>query len=105
MLPDMTRKPRIAIVGAGNLGSALAVSLRRAGFTVDAVIARPTGNSIKKARVLAKTGGGGFGGPAPEIAKAARSLAQRFRWNGTGALHSSGAWTSDELEPLRGRGA
>ena len=119
MLPDMTRKPRIAIVGAGNLGSALAVSLRRAGFTVDAVIARPTGNSINRARQLAKQIGARaltdaadlraelvwFCVPDSEIGRAARMLAQRVRWKGTVALHSSGALTSDELEPLRQCGA
>ncbi len=119
MLPDMTRKPRIAIVGAGNLGSALAVSLRRAGFAVDAVIARPTGNSIRKARVLAKEVGARavtdasdlraelvwFCVPDSEIGRAARTLAQRFRGKGTVALHSGGALTSDELGPLRERGA
>lgn len=119
MLPDMRRKPRIAIVGAGNLGSALAVALRRAGFTVDAVIARPAGNSIRKARRLAKQVGaralsdlGGvnaelvwFCVPDSQIGRATRALAQKFRWNGTVALHSSGALTSDELKPLRQRGA
>ena len=119
MLPDMTGKPRIAIVGAGNLGSALAVSLRQAGFTVDAVVARPTGNSIKGARRLAKQVGARavtdtadlradvvwFCVPDSEIGRAARTLAQRFRWKGIAALHSSGALTSDELKPLRERGA
>ena len=119
MLPDMTRKPRSAIVGAGNLGSALAVSLRRAGFTLEAVIARPTGNSIQKARALAKQVGARaltdpsdlnaelvwLCVPDSEIGRAARMLAQKFRWKGTVALHSSGALTSAELESLRERGA
>lgn len=119
MLPDMTRKPRIAIVGAGNLGSALAVSLQRAGFAVDAVIARPTKDSIKKARVLAKqvgarvvTDAGDLRAelvwlcvPDSQIGRAARVLAQKFRWKGAVALHSSGALTSDKLGPLRLRGA
>ena len=119
MLPDMTRKPRIAIVGAGNLGSALAVSLRRAGFGVDAVIARPTENSVRKARRLARLVGARvltdaidakaevvwFCVPDSQIAGAARALAQKVRWRGTVALHSSGALTSDELEPLRQCGA
>ena len=119
MLPDMRRKPRIAIVGAGNLGSALAVSLRRAGFAVDAVIARPTKDSIKKARVLARQVGARvvtdagdlraelvwFCVPDSQIGRAARILARKLRWKGIVALHSSGALTSDELEPLRLRGA
>ena len=119
MLPGMTRKPRIAIVGSGNLGSALAVSLWRAGFGVDAVIARPTVNSIRKARVLAKQVGARaltdtadlraelvwFCVPDSQVGRAARTLASKFRWKGTVALHSSGALTSHELEPLRQRGA
>jgi len=43
--------------------------------------------------------------PDSEIGRAARMLAQRLRWKGIVALHSSGALTSDELEPLRERGA
>ena len=119
MLPDMRRKPRIAIVGAGNLGSALAVALRRAGFTVDAVIARGKRNSIRKARLLAKQVGARvlteaadlradlvwFCVPDSQISQAAQNLAQGFGWKGTVALHSSGALTSEELEPLRQRGA
>lgn len=119
MLPGMRGKPRIAIVGAGNLGSALAVSLRRAGFTVEAVIARPTARSAGKARRLARQIGARvltdatdlkaelvwFCVPDSQIRLAARALAGRFRWKGIVALHSSGALTSDELEPLRQRGA
>lgn len=119
MLPGMVRKPRIAIVGAGNLGSALAVTLRRAGFAIDLVIARLSERSIKKARRLAKQIGARvrsdtgdlkaelvwFCVPDSEIARVARAMAPRFRWNGVVALHSSGALTSDELEPLRQHGA
>ena len=119
MLPGMRRKPRIAIVGAGNLGSALAVSLRNAGFAVDAVIARPAAKSIRNARRLARQIGGRalseasdlnaqlvwFCVPDSEIARVARALTPRFRWNGVVALHSSGALTSDELDPLRQHGA
>ena len=115
----MRRKPRIAIVGAGSLGSALAVSLRRAGFIVDAVIAQQRESSIRKARRLASqigaraiSGAGElkaslvwFCVPDSEIARAARAMAPRFRWNGVVALHSSGALTSDELERLRRHGA
>jgi len=119
MLPGMRQKPRVAIVGAGNLGSALALSLRRAGFAVDAVIARPTEKSIGKARRLARQIGAQvlsdtadlkaelvwFCVPDSQIGRAAATLAQGFRWKGVVALHSSGALTSDELGPLRQRGA
>jgi predicted dinucleotide-binding enzyme len=39
----MAAVPRISIVGAGNLGTALAVSLRRAGYTIESVMARSGG--------------------------------------------------------------
>lgn len=130
MLPGMARKPRIAIVGAGNLGSALAASLRRAGYEIDVVIARSRGKSLRKARKLAEEVGARaltdapavrvtrqttvradlvwFCVPDGEIAQAARTLAEtmeRREWKGRVALHSSGALTSDELDSLRKRGA
>jgi predicted short-subunit dehydrogenase-like oxidoreductase (DUF2520 family) len=123
MLPGMAAKPRVAIVGAGNLGTALALSLRRAGYSVDAVIARSRGAALRKAQQLAKgagarsftersTGAGAFRAdvfwfcvPDAEIARAARSLARKTAWKGRVALHSSGALTSDELAVLRQLGA
>ena len=131
MLPGMAVKPRIAIVGAGNLGSALALSLRRVGYVIEAVIARSRGASIKEAQRLAKQiGARVLPGPAiaaaiqagtaasdlraeliwfcvpdAEIARAARALTEKIEWKGRVALHSSGALTSDELAVLRSRGA
>jgi predicted short-subunit dehydrogenase-like oxidoreductase (DUF2520 family) len=119
MLPGMAAKPRIAIVGPGNLGSALAESLRDAGFVIDAVIARPGRKSLSKARKLAKEVGARVATdlseakvnliwlcvPDSEIKHAAQNLAGQLQWKGRVALHSSGALTSDELEPLRRGGA
>jgi predicted short-subunit dehydrogenase-like oxidoreductase (DUF2520 family) len=119
MLPGMAAKPRVAIVGAGNLGTALARALQRAGYEIDVVIARARGASLKKAQRLARQLGAGastdlsavraeliwFCVPDAEIARAARSLAKRIEWKGRVALHSSGALTSDELTVLRSRGA
>ena len=91
MLRLMSVKPRIAIVGAGKLGSALAVALRSAGYTIDAVIARSRGTSLARAGRLAKlVGARAFVGLRPdvradlvwfclpdgEIAGAARALAE-----------------------------
>jgi predicted short-subunit dehydrogenase-like oxidoreductase (DUF2520 family) len=118
MLPGMA-KPRIAIVGAGNLGTALAVSLSGAGFVIDAVVARPNTQSLRRARVLARKVGtratSDVSGvkadaiwlcvPDSEIASAAREISEKFQWKGKVALHSSGALTSDKLAPLRRRGA
>lgn len=120
MLPGMKGKPRIAIVGAGNFGSALAVSLRKAGYTIEAVIAHSRGASLRRAQRLAKeVGAHVFAGaatpsrvdllwfcvPDSQIARAARALAEQRQWKGRVALHSSGALTSDELAVLRRRGA
>lgn len=116
----MATKPRIAIVGAGNLGAALAVSLRRAGYAIEAVITHSRGASLSKAQKLAKEVGARalagvpedltaeviwFCVPDGEIAHAARTLAGALRWKGRIVLHSSGALTSDELSVLRKRGA
>jgi predicted short-subunit dehydrogenase-like oxidoreductase (DUF2520 family) len=127
MLPGMAVKPRIALVGTGNLGSALALSLQRVGYVIEAVIARSRGASIKEAQRLAKQVGAPvlpgaaieaatgasdlraeliwFCVPDAEIARAARALTEKIEWKGTVALHSSGALTSDELAVLRSRGA
>jgi predicted short-subunit dehydrogenase-like oxidoreductase (DUF2520 family) len=119
MLPGMTAKPLVAIVGAGNFGAALAVSLQGVGYRIEAVIARSGGASLKKAERLAKEVGARalvdpaglpahliwFCVPDAEIGRAARAFAGKIEWTGTVALHSSGALTSDELAALRSRGA
>jgi predicted short-subunit dehydrogenase-like oxidoreductase (DUF2520 family) len=123
MLPGMAARPRVAIVGAGNLGTALALSLQRGGYNIDAVIARSGGDSLRKAQRLARDVGARaftnvstglatlraniiwFCVPDAEIARAGRSLAGKIEWKGRVALHSSGALGSDELGVLRERGA
>ncbi len=115
----MAVRPRIAIVGPGRLGRALALELRRAGYCVSEIISRDTSASRQKARALAKqvkakasAGGERFDGdlvwfcvPDREIARASRQLAEGLDWKGKTALHSSGALASDELRGLRQRGA
>jgi predicted short-subunit dehydrogenase-like oxidoreductase (DUF2520 family) len=118
MLPGMARKPSVAIVGAGNLGHSLAVSLRRAGYAIDAVVARPGSKSLLRATALAtQVGAGAVADPADvkadilwlcvpdgEIRRAAEVLAENLRGKAKIALHSSGALTSDELGALRRKG-
>ena len=115
----MAGKPLIAIVGAGNLGSALAFSLHRSAYKIEAVLARARGASREKAQKLAKSVGARpvtdapslqarlvwFCVPDSEISRAAKSLAGALEWRGRVALHSSGALASEELEALRERGA
>ncbi|HEY3615496.1 MAG TPA: NAD(P)-binding domain-containing protein, partial [Candidatus Sulfotelmatobacter sp.] len=96
MLPGMASKPVVAIVGAGNFGTALAVALRRAGYSIEAVIARPRSSSLRKAQKLAKqiraqvsTDPSAlhadviwFCLPDAKIAQAARSFADKLKWKG-----------------------
>jgi len=119
MLPAMVRKPSIVIVGAGNLGSALAVSLHRAGYGIRAIVAHSRGKSLQKAQVLAKQVGAraqvGVEGieagviwicvPDAAISWVAESLALTLRAHPMVALHSSGALSSDEVDALRKRRA
>jgi predicted short-subunit dehydrogenase-like oxidoreductase (DUF2520 family) len=117
----MAAKPRVTIVGAGNLATALATALHRSGYSIDAVIARGSRDSLRKATLLAgKIGATAvtaanlvqikskivwFCVPDGQISPAARLLAGRGIWEGRVALHSSGALTRDELSVLRQRGA
>jgi predicted short-subunit dehydrogenase-like oxidoreductase (DUF2520 family) len=48
-----TRKPTVAIVGAGRLATFLAVALREAGFTITEIVARDMVRSRRRARALA----------------------------------------------------
>lgn len=117
MLPGMAGKSGVAIVGAGNLGSALAHSLHQAGYAIEAVIARAGGESLAQ-RLATKVGAGAatkplgvaarlvwFCVPDSAIAVVARSFAAQVEWKGRIAVHSSGALGSDELAALRRRGA
>ena len=114
----MSAKPRIVFVGAGNLGTALAVWLRRAGYAIEAVVTRS--ESPKRAKPLAKEVGARavaglspdmhanvvwFCVPDSEIARSARMFAKSIAWKGRVALHSSGVLSSDELAVLRSQGA
>jgi predicted short-subunit dehydrogenase-like oxidoreductase (DUF2520 family) len=112
-------KPRIAIVGPGRLGSALAQELRRSGYRITEIASRNSIASRRKARALAKKVHAvaaidnprldadliWFCVPDREIAKVARQMAQVADWKGKIAFHSSGALASEELSVLRRRGA
>jgi predicted short-subunit dehydrogenase-like oxidoreductase (DUF2520 family) len=115
----MVRKPRIAIVGPGRLGVALALDLKRAGYRISEIVAGGSTASRRKARAVAKlvhsravVAGERLKGdliwfcvPDREITQAARQFTDLVDWNGKVALHSSGALASDELRLLRRRGA
>jgi predicted short-subunit dehydrogenase-like oxidoreductase (DUF2520 family) len=120
MLPAMATKPRIAIVGPGRLGSALAQHLRRGGYTITELISPKRARSNRGTRSLAASLGAQISNlddaeldanliwfcvPDREIAAAAHLLAKKTRWSGKTAFHSSGALPSNELEVLRHGGA
>jgi predicted short-subunit dehydrogenase-like oxidoreductase (DUF2520 family) len=124
MLPGMSAKqsakPRIAIVGAGNLAGALALSLRASGYRIEQIVSREPAASMRQARRLAREVEASaiqaarakiqaevvwFCVPDGAIAGAAQSLAGAANWDGKVALHSSGALASDELAVLQRRGA
>jgi len=115
----MPRKSRIAIVGSGRLGTALARHLQQAGYTITEIVhhgslpkretrllARavetqlsPIAHSRPDADVI------WFCVPDRQIAAAALALAKNGNWKGKTAFHSSGALTSNELDVLRRKGA
>ena len=117
--PRVALKPRIAIVGPGRLGNALALELRKAGYHLTEIISRNSIASRRNARALARRVHAvaaathprldaelvWFCVPDREIAKAARQMAHIADWKGKIAFHSSGALPSDELQALRRRGA
>jgi prephenate dehydrogenase len=51
-------KPRVALVGAGNLAGALAASLHEAGYGIDQIVFRGQASSRQRARRLGREVGG-----------------------------------------------
>jgi predicted short-subunit dehydrogenase-like oxidoreductase (DUF2520 family) len=98
MLPAMKRLS-VAIIGAGRLGTALASRVAEAGYKV-AIISRE-GRIPSVDRNADVTW---FCVPDSQIARAAVSLSGHD-WKGKTAFHSSGVLNSDELAPLRRKGA
>ena len=119
MLPAMASKPKIAIVGPGRLGRALAIELSRAGCVVSEIVSRNRPASRRTGQKLARM----LHAQATVLANAvldadivwfcvldreiatAAEIFSRFVWKGKAAFHSSGALRSDELRVLRRRGA
>jgi len=110
----------VSIVGAGNLGTALALTLPSAGCEVKFIATRTKSGNRRRARALARrvkarlvelgkqpldTALVWITVPDDYIAQVARKLAGTQDWKGRIVLHSSGALTSDELAPLREKGA
>ena len=116
----MKSKPSITIVGAGSLSMALVPALRAVGYVIQEIVSRESAQSRGRARRLARVAGARavtmatarltadviwFCVSDGAIAACAREFAPRADWTGKAALHSSGALSSGELEPLRRQGA
>lgn len=111
----MARKPSVAVVGPGRLGSVLAVALASAGYRVIEVVARRPASARALARKLRAAVVSPdepvtaevvwICVPDGEIASVARQLARASGWEGKIVLHPSGALGSRELAALRRQGA
>lgn len=116
----MPRKPSIASVGPGNLGTALALSLAAANYPIRWIAVRSHSANRRRATALAKrvhaklailssqtldTDIVWLTVPDDAIAGVARDLADSQPWKGKIVFHSSGALSTDELLPLRRKGA
>ncbi len=112
----MTRKPKVAIVGAGSLANSLAPALRESGYTITEIVSRDSPRSRQRARRLAAKVDARavtartatleatllwFCVPDRAIRAAAASLSVRARGKVRFAFHSSGALAGRELDPLR----
>ena len=108
------------MIGPGNLGSALAAALKRAGYAVEIVTTRRSASSLKRAKTLAREVAAPlltdlrdaksrvvwFCVPDSQIARVSSQMAETMTSaRGMTALHSSGALTSDELRDFRRKGA
>ena len=120
MSPKHAYKATITLIGAGNLAHALGPALKAAGYRIDAVAARETASSRRRAAMLAKNLGAKAVPleqvmPGSDIvwichtddalAETARRLAEKRGWKDKIVFHSSGAVTSDVLSPLKRAGA
>jgi predicted short-subunit dehydrogenase-like oxidoreductase (DUF2520 family) len=118
MLPAMKR-PSIAIVGPGRLGTALARRLAESGYSIPEIIVRKSPRSLPSARKLARRTGARvvtmqtaqlsadliwFCVPDAEISNAAAALSHHH-WRGKIAFHSSGVLSSEMFRVLHKRGA
>lgn len=121
--PAPETKPTVAIIGAGRLGTALAIALQSSGYAIDAVVARRRAKAQKAAALLRVTkrpvkslAAGQLGQlprvdlviistPDDSIADTAERLEKVWPGDTGGAvLHTSGALSSHVLSVLRDRG-
>ena len=120
-MPAAKRKEKsgVSIIGAGRLGTTLAVALAAKGYSIRSLVARRVQNALKAARLLdadvqvlaAKDLRTLICAdlflitvPDDQIASVARELSEIDADRRVTALHTSGALSSEVLEPLREKG-
>ena len=114
------QKSEVAIIGAGTLASALACALHSKGYRISEILSRSNPQSLRRARMLANpiqssattpkaaelsAGIVWICVPDDAIASVAAQIVGERDWRGKIVVHSSGALSSDVLEPLRRKGA
>ena len=120
-MPDRKRKqkPEVSIVGAGRLGTALAVALSRRGYSIRSLVARRRQKArraaglldadvqvlaAKQLRALEPADLFLITVPDDQIASVAAELSRLELGRKTTALHTSGALSAEVLTPLREKG-
>lgn len=120
-MPDrkIKEKSGVSIIGAGRLGTALAVALEARGYRIQSLVARDIKNARKAAALLdAKTDALAarqirslpqaalvlIAVPDDQIASVATKLSSLNPDRKPVVLHTSGALSSETLAPLRARG-
>ena len=114
-------KPSVSIIGSGRLGTALAIALSSLGYPIQAVVARHLMKARKAATLVSRNTLAlkaseldhlppstivFLSTPDDQIADTAQRLidSQRSLTKGSIVLHTSGALSSNVLEPLTGIG-
>jgi predicted short-subunit dehydrogenase-like oxidoreductase (DUF2520 family) len=92
------KRPTIAILGRGRLGTALAKRLSEAGYSAKKLTRKSTRVTQLSPQVM------WFCVPDAEIARVADTFSH-LQWKGKFAFHSSGVLSSDALNSLRNVGA
>lgn len=121
-MPDSKRKekPAVSVIGAGRLGTTLAVALARKDYSIRSIVARRLASARKAASLLdgdvqalavkqldslRPTDIFLITTPDDQIASVAAQLARlEFAKRKPAALHTSGALSAKALAPLRDRG-
>lgn len=123
LIPSASRRPTVAVIGAGRLGTALALALTSRGYEVAALVARSPAHARRAAALAGTPNALALGSaqleqlppagllfittPDDVVAEIAARLTATFtaaKARGRVVLHTSGALSSDVLRPLSWKG-